>query len=77
MLHTYRKVEFFSAEQFDGSAEMAKKYNLKPRNSDTWYIPSYNFCNFIFKGDWLVTDEDGFLYVVSEDDFEDQYERWD
>ncbi len=77
MLKKYRKVEFVDAEQFDGSEEMIKRYKLVGYGPDAYRFSwDYSF-TAIVKGDFIITDEDGFHDVVSEDVFREDYEEWD
>lgn len=77
MLHTYRKVTFVKAEQFDASDEMIKKYRLHSYGPNTWVFPwDYNFSPIV-KNDWIITDEDDLTSVLSPEEFEEEYEEWD
>ena len=51
MLHKYRKTALIEAEQFDGSIEMARKYNIERGDTGAgyeYYLPTN-------KEIWLLT----------------------
>lgn len=73
MIRTYRNITTIQAEQFDGSDEMVKKYQL-------YYIPQINafmgdgdIKGTLMIGDWIVKHEDGSTEVMSNEAFENKY----
>ena len=82
MLHKYRKTALIEAEQFDGTDEMANKYNMLwelDLREDMLipYLPTREGNMFIKKGDWFATGVDGEHWAIDQDIFERTYERVD
>ena len=82
MLHKYRKTALIEAEQFDGTDEMANKYNMLwelDLREDMLipYLPTREVNMFIKKGDWIATGIDGEQWAIDKDIFERTYERVD
>lgn len=82
MLHTYRKIATIQAEQFDGTDEMANKYNMLwelDLREDMLipYLPTREGNMFIKKGDWIATGIDGEHWAIDADIFSKTYERCD
>lgn len=74
MLHKYRKTATIQAEQFDGSTEMTKKYDLENYGGDL-VLDELEGEFAIKPGDWIVKDEYGNYQVVTDDIFRRTYER--
>ena len=79
MIHTYRKTATIQAEQFDGSDEMANKYNMLwelDLREDMLipYLPTREGNMFIKKGDWIATGIDGGHWAIDNDIFRETYE---
>lgn len=80
MLHEYRKTATIKAEQFDGSDEIAKKYDVHWRIGDYGFIallPTREGNMLIRKGDYIATGVDGEHWVIAPDIFKRTYERVD
>ena len=82
MIHTYRKTATIQAEQFDGSDEMANKYNMLwelDLREDMLipYLPTREGNMFIKKDDYIATGVDGEQWAIDKDIFERTYERVD
>mgnify|MGYP001858925356 FL=1 len=82
MIHKYRKIALIEAEQFDGTDEMANKYNMLwelDLREDMLipYLPTREGNMFIKKGDWIATGIDGEQWAIDKDIFERTYERVD
>lgn len=82
MLHKYRKTALIEAEQFDGTDEMANKYNMLwelDLREDMLipYLPTREGNMFIKKGDYIATGVDGEHWAIDKDIFEHTYERVD
>lgn len=83
MLHKYRKTALIEAEQFDGSAEMMKRYgiheaNVPPMVTDlNLYLPTKEGDMVIKQDDWIATGIDGEHWVIANDIFCKTYERCD
>lgn len=76
MLHKYRKTATIQAEQFDGSTEMTKKYDLK--NYGGGLVLDELEGEFAIKpGDWIATGINGERWVIADDIFCKTYERCD
>ena len=80
MLKEYRKTATIKAEQFDGSIEMAQKYNIERGDTGAgyeYYLPT-NAGDMAFnEGDYIATGVDGEHWVIDQDIFERTYERVD
>lgn len=76
MLHKYRKTGFIEAEQFDGSTEMTKKYDLKNYGGDL-VLDELEGEFAIKPGDWIATGINGERWVIADDIFRKTYERCD
>lgn len=83
MLHTYRKTATIKAEQFDGSDEMVRKYNLYPALKEGGIPTVYFFGNsYIAKGDIMIfaksEDDEWYpLKSMNKDEFHQTYEEVD
>lgn len=76
MLHKYRKTATIQAEQFDGSTEMTKKYDLE--NYGGGLVLDELEGGFAIKpGDWIATGINGERWVIANDIFRRTYERCD
>lgn len=84
MLHEYRRKEPIKAEQFDGSAKMARKYGGKI-NPEYWIfageprfvLPTKEGGMKFDTGDWIATGVEGDHWVIANDIFHCTYERCD
>ncbi|WP_347981374.1 hypothetical protein [Limosilactobacillus portuensis] len=79
MLHTYRKTATIQAEQFDGSDEMIRKYDIRDHRMDglTWFdLFTVKGAMEIDKGDWIIGN-DGKYWTIPDDIFRQTYERCD
>lgn len=68
------------AEQFDGSDEMIKKYDISTysMDDDTWFdLFTVDGAMEIEKGDWIATGIDGEYWYIPDDIFRRTYERCD
>lgn len=74
MLHTYRKKAAIQAEQFDGSTEMTKKYDLENYGGDL-VLDELEGEFAIKPGDWIATGINGERWVIADDIFRKTYER--
>ena len=80
MLHEYRKKTTIKAEQFDGSVDMMRQYDIKANSEGVYfaYIISTKEGNMtINRGDWIATGIDGEHWVIADDIFRRTYERCD
>ena len=84
MLHTYRKTATIKAEQFDGSAKMARKYGgkINPEyyifaGEPRFVLPTKEGGMKFDTGDWIATGVDGEHWVIDKDVFKRTYERVD
>lgn len=80
MIKEYRKKTTIKAEQFDGSDEMANKYNMLwelDLREDMLipYLPTREGKMFIKKGDWIATGIDGEHWAIADDIFCRTYEE--
>lgn len=83
MLHEYRRKTTIKAEQFDGSNEMVRKYNLYPALKEGGIPTFYFFGNsYIAKGDIMIfaksEDDEWYpLKPMNKDEFHQTYEEVD
>ena len=62
MIHKYRKTALIEAEQFDGSIEMARKYNIERGDTGAgyeYYLPTNEGDMAFNEGDYIATGVDG------------------
>lgn len=79
MLHEYRKKTTIKAEQFDGSDEMIKKYDISTRSldDDVWFdLYTVDGPMELIKGDWIIGGN-GKYWFIPDDIFRRAYERCD
>lgn len=80
MFYQNNKGDIVQAEQFDGSDRMIQKYNINATRTAfifqcimmTKYGPTY-----VYKHDWIITDENGEHWTVQEDEFPINYKKYD
>ncbi len=80
MLHTYRKTALIEAEQFNGSIEMARKYNIERGDTGAgyeYYLPTNEGNMELNAGDYIATGVDGEHWAIDKNIFERTYERVD
>lgn len=78
MLKEYRKKTTIKAEQFDGSPEMAKKYNIERGDIGAgyeYYLPTNEGDMAFYEGDWIATGIDGEHWGIADDIFQRTYEE--
>lgn len=75
MIKTYKKVATIQAEQFDGSDEMVKKYNITPPMSldPDYTINTLEGDMVLGVGDWVATGVDGKHWVIKDNIFKKTY----
>ena len=80
MLKEYRKKTTIKAEQFDGSVEMAKKYDIERGDIGggyEYYLPTNEGDMAFDEGDWIATGIDGEHWAIDSDIFRRTYEEAD
>lgn len=84
MIKEYRKKTTIKAEQFDGSAKMARKYGgkINPEycifaGEPRFVLPTKEGGMKFDAGDWIATGVDGEHWAISQEIFEKTYERVD
>ena len=84
MIKEYRKKTTIKAEQFDGSAKMARKYGgkINPEycifaGEPRFVLPTKEGGMKFDTGDWIATGVDGEHWVIDKDVFKRTYERVD
>lgn len=84
MINEYRKTATIRAEQFDGSAKMARKYGgkINPEycifaGQPRFVLPTEEGGMKFDTGDWIATGVEGEHWVISQEIFEKMYERVD
>lgn len=81
MLKEYRKTATIKAEQFDGSEEMIKKYNLGIwKGQDTGEVYEYSIPTKegrldLNVGDWIATGVEGENWAIADEIFKKTYEE--
>ncbi len=70
----FRKKDVIIAEQFDGTSEMAKKYDLLQPFADQGYLRYYLNFQAVHTGDWLLYDSGLIPRVLSDETFKETYE---
>lgn len=75
MIKVYRKTATIKAEQFDGSDEMVKKYNITPPMPlDPDYTINTLEGNMVLGvGDWIATGIKGEHWPIASDVFKNTY----
>lgn len=75
MIKTYRKVATIQAEQFDGSDEMVKKYNITPPMplDPDYTINTLEGDMVLGVSDWIATGADGEHWAIKDDIFKKTY----
>ena len=80
MIKEYRKKTTIKAERFDGSTEMAKKYDIEHGDTGAgyeYYLPTNEGDMAFDEGDWIATGIDGEHWAIADDIFRRTYERCD
>ena len=84
MLHKYRKTATIMAEQFDGSVDMMREYDIKadPEGHYSGAFPLFTLPTkegkmTIHEGEWIATGIDGEHWAIAPDIFVKTYERYD
>lgn len=83
MIKEYRKKTTIKAEQFDGSDEMIKKYDIQNCarigytivHSNIFRLPTKEGNMSINIGDWIATGIDGEHWCIASDIFQRTYEE--
>lgn len=76
MIKTYRKTTTIQAEQFDGSAEMAKRYSIdywRNTNDPMFRLKTLEGSMSLNVGDWIVTGVKGEHWAIVDDVFKETY----
>ncbi|MGQ2358356.1 hypothetical protein [Pediococcus pentosaceus] len=79
MLKEYRKTATIKAEQFDGSDEMVKKYNITPPMplDPDYTINTLEGDMVLGVGDWIATGVEGEHWAIADEIFNKTYEEVD
>jgi len=76
MIKKYQNKETIMAEQFDGSDEMIKKYDLDYEYDLEGNKRFYgSFDGFLYARDWIITKENGDHAVVIDCVFKNKYQE--
>lgn len=73
MKKTYKTTFEIKAEQFDGSYEMAKEYEMMMSPAGVYYVNAFDGAKAIREGDWLISNGED-IAIVDNDYFEEHYE---
>lgn len=75
MIKEYRKISTIKAEQFDGSDEMIKKYDMDVDEIGCCAIRSLEGYLKLSKGDWIATGSNGEHWPIRDDIFKKTYQE--
>ena len=73
MKKTYKKTFEIEAEQFDGSEEMAKEYEMTMSPAGVYYVSDFDGFKPIREGDWLISNGED-IAIADDDYFKEHYE---
>lgn len=73
MKKTYKTTFEIEAEQFDGSEEMAKEYEMMMSPAGMYYVNAFDGVKMIAKGDWLISNGED-IAIADDEYFEEHYE---
>lgn len=73
MKKTYKKTLEIEAEQFDGSEEMAKEYEMTMSPAGVYYVNDFDGFKPIREGDWLIGNGED-IAIADDDYFKEHYE---
>lgn len=73
MKKTYKKTFEIEAEQFDGSEEMAKEYEMTMSPAGVYYVNDFDVFKPIREGDWLISNGED-IAIADDDYFKEHYE---
>ena len=73
MKKTYKTTLEIEAEQFDGSEEMAKEYEMMMLPSGVYYVDVFDGFKVIAKGDWLISNGED-ITIADDEYFKEHYE---
>lgn len=73
MKKTYKKTFEIEAEQFDGSEEMAKEYEMTMSPAGVYYVNDFDGFKPIREGDWLISNGED-IAIADDDYFKEHYE---
>lgn len=73
MKKTYKTTFEIEAEQFDGSEEMAKEYEMMRSPAGVYHVNAFDGFKAIREGDWLISDGED-IAIADDEYFEEHYE---
>lgn len=73
MKKTYKRTFEIEAEQFDGSEEMAKEYEMTMSPAGVYYVNDFDGFKPIREGDWLISNGED-IAIADDDYFKEHYE---
>lgn len=73
MKKTYKTTFEIEAEQFDGSEEMAKEYEMTMSPAGVYYVSDFDGFKPIREGDWLISNGED-IAIADDDYFKEHYE---
>lgn len=73
MKKTYKTTFEIEAEQFDGSEEMAKEYEMMMSPAGVYYVNAFDGVKAIREGDWLISNGED-IAIVDDEYFKEHYE---
>ena len=73
MKKTYKTTFEIEAEQFDGSEEMAKEYEMTMSPAGVYYVNDFDGSKPIREGDWLISNGED-IAIADDDYFKEHYE---
>lgn len=73
MKKIYKTTFEIEAEQFDGSEEMAKEYEMTMSPAGVYYVNDFDGFKPIREGDWLISNGED-IAIADDDYFKEHYE---
>lgn len=73
MKKTYKTTFEIEAEQFDGSEEMAKEYEMMMSPAGVYYVNAFDGVKAIREGDWLISNGED-IAIADDEYFKEHYE---
>lgn len=73
MKKIYKTTFEIEAEQFDGSEEMAKEYEMMMSPAGVYYVNAFDGVKAIREGDWLISNGED-IAIADDEYFEEHYE---
>lgn len=73
MKKTYKTTFEIEAEQFDGSMEMAERYQMVMKPVGVYHVNAFDGIKVIREGDWIISNGED-IAIADDEYFEEHYE---